>query len=183
MRLILILILSIFTSCSSIPMDNISVKRAYQPDIRPVPNHIVDDFNYRLQDDWYFYFEKDNIEYRDNIPQGWLTDGTSVPRNIWSIFGITRDGLERGASWGHDWIYAHQGHLFLHKWRDDKWVLTKLELSREDADNIFYRSLLYLKLSPERAKLMFTGVRKFGKTAWENGDEVLILNGITTEIK
>jgi hypothetical protein len=176
-----LLSLVFISACSVTPLNDIAVKRASQPDIRPVPSgELLDDFNYRLHADWYFYFTYKGVDYRDAVPEGWLTDGTSVPRSIWSFFGITRDGLERGASWGHDWLYTQQGHTLVHKFDGENWVLTRIDLTREEVDNIFYRTLVELKLSDKRAKLMFTGVRKFGGSAWESHrDKAMILNGIT----
>lgn len=164
-------LLLLLSACSVTPLDGIQVKRATQPDIRPVPTEIVDDFNYRLEQAWYFYFTLDGVEYRDKVPEGWLTDGTSVPRSIWSFFGITRDGLERGASWGHDWLYTNRGTVYCERIVNDEWVPVYLKLDREDVDNIFYQTLMDLKLSEKRAHLMFNGVRKFGGHAWESHRE------------
>lgn len=178
---LLLLSLSFISACSFTPLKGIEVKRASQPDIRPVPvaDTIFDDFNYRLEQSWYFYFTIDGVEYRDSVPEGWLTDGTSVPRSVWSFFGITRDGLERGASWGHDWLYVNRGTIYCERIKNDEWVPVYVKLSREDVDNIFYQTLLDLHISSKRAQLMFDGVRKFGGSAWENHREkAMQLNGL-----
>lgn len=179
LRFFLASILLLLSSCSSTPLGNIEVKRASQPDIRPVPNERIDDFNYRLEQPWYFYFTIDGVEYREDVPVGWMTDGTSVPRSIWSVFGITRDGLERGAAWGHDWLYTNRGSIYCERIKDDAWMPVYVKLTREDVDNIFYQTLLDLKLSEKRSQLMFDGVRKFGGNAWENHREkAMKVNGI-----
>ena len=48
---------------------------------------------------------------RITIPEGFVYDGATVPRWLWTLIGMTPDGLHRAAALMHDWMYAHRGFL------------------------------------------------------------------------
>lgn len=168
MKNLLIFFALLLPSCAIPIMDNVAVSKIYQPSLKPVRAGIsANAFNYKQVGRWSFQFEIDKVKYRGSVPSGWISDGTSIPQAVWSISGITRDGLERASAWGHDWQYSHVGRVVLEYYNKSAWVHVDRILSREEADNIFYQGLLKSGVDEKRAKLMFDMVRKFGGHVWD----------------
>ena len=170
-KFIQLLILIGLTSCSSPISDNIDSKYGLQPDIRPIPSKTSHrdstTFNYRSYREWNYYFTIDSVRYKGTVPRAIISDGTSIPKPLWSITGIQRDGLERAAAWAHDWHYQRNGKIPLKKWVLVKgWTDCDKVLTREESDNIFYNMMKASKVSEKRARLMFDAVRKYGYIAW-----------------
>lgn len=83
------------------------------------------------------------------IPKGYIFDGSSIPRPLWSIFPPSYDPAWR-ASAVHDYFYTH---LYKH-------------YSKEFADDVFYRVMLKDGASPLVAKLFYLAVKWFGRGNW-----------------
>jgi hypothetical protein len=127
-----------------------------QPDVRPVPVAEDNGFAYYLCQAFDVSFKYGGDAVRFQIPDGFVFDGTSVPRAAWTLSGIERDGLERRAALIHDWLYAHQGKVP----GNDR------AFTREGCDLIFYEHLLASGVSKSRAIIMHKFVRMFGGAAW-----------------
>jgi hypothetical protein len=107
-------------------------------------------------DTWYL---DDNFQYESTIlgadrpvtvPKGFETDFASIPSPItivlpkWSDYGP--------AAIIHDWLYWSQS------------------IQRRDADNVFLEAMQALNVSPIKQRIIYLGVRIFGRWAWwENG--------------
>lgn len=80
------------------------------------------------------------------VPVGFISDGASVPRWLWSF--LPRDGDYFLAAVLHDWLY-HSGAV-----------------SRRDADRLFLRVMLELDVSFGQWFVCWVGVRIGGWAAW-----------------
>jgi hypothetical protein len=158
------------SSCSYTPV-SVSPINDYQPDLRPIPAGTgkPDDYLYLTKEDYEFQFKLNGKQYKGIVPAGFISDGTSVPWYLWSVTGLTRDGLERGASWVHDWMYVNDGNVPLQVLNENgNWENTSLVFNQGDADSLFYYSLLAFNVSATRAKGMFDAVEKYGTTMWNS---------------
>ena len=87
------------------------------------------------------------------VPEGFESDGASVPRFLWGAV-FPRD--DRQALFGalvHDYVY--RTHPF-------GWT-------KKDADKSFYELMRKGGVSYLRAQKAYLGVRLFGKSSWEAG--------------
>jgi len=111
-----------------------------KPIVRPLPNKNL----YELVTA--FHTIIDGIEV--DIPEGFIFDGASVPRFLWSIIGSPYLPQYIGAGLVHDYLYR-----------------TGI-VSRKKADQIFYDLLRDNKVSKFYARKMYWGVRFGGWKAW-----------------
>jgi len=95
--------------------------------------------------------------YRIEVPAGFMTDFASVPRFLWWL--IPPWGLYSGPAIVHDYLYTY--HSVPGAVAD-----SICEIDRPTADRIFYKLMLYVGVSPLRARLMVTAVRIFGGFFW-----------------
>lgn len=81
------------------------------------------------------------------VPVGFITDGTSIPKIFWSIIG---------GPWG-EYLYAAIPHDYLYHTQTT---------SRKEADNMFLRIMVYLGVSEWKYKTMHRAVRDWGWIPW-----------------
>lgn len=81
------------------------------------------------------------------IPEGFLTDLSSVPRLLWWF--IPPFGMAVPASILHDYMYTYG-------WK-----------SRKEADKLFYKILLTHNVPKWQSFLMYIAVRMFGKSKYK----------------
>lgn len=138
----------------------------YPPDLRPIANN-----KYQLWQNWYYTWVKDDIIRRIKIPAGFICDGASVPRGLWTITGITPDGLGiRSAALVHDFLYAHKGDLPEGSYQkldssnssNLKWIDLDEIWTRKNADRIFCRIMRECGVSKFKRRMAYRGVRMFG---------------------
>ena len=106
---------------------------------------IVGDNRFKLLEDFTF----DNGERVFLIPANFITDGFTIPSLFSPLQSHTGKGVEIAVV--HDYCYS------IHR-PDD--------ITREEADLIFYNGLICLGINPIKAKLMYLAVRLFGKNKW-----------------
>ena len=83
------------------------------------------------------------------VPEGFVTDLTSIPRIFWSI--IPRDGKYADAAIVHDYLYWMQ------------------PVSKEIADAVFSAAMKDLEVAPIVVAAIYAGVRTTaGERAWNN---------------
>lgn len=122
-----------------------------QPDVRPVS---VD--RYMLHADYCVH----GLATPDMgwwIRAGFVFDGASVPRWLWSLSGFTPDGLHRAAVLIHDYLYARCGQT------DDPYVRP---YSRRGADRLMRKIMIASGVPRRRAYLAYIAARLFGGAAW-----------------
>ncbi len=126
-----------------------------QPDIRPIKAG-----QYRLKSTY-------RLGYRDvvfKIHQGFIHDGASVPRLVWTISGLRPDGLLRAAALIHDALYQHCGKLPF-GWVLPTNVLTNT-FTRAESDVIFREIMKLAGVGWWKRKVAYAGVRAGGWASW-----------------
>ena len=131
---------------------------------------------YRLVETYVYEWEKSVPgtelvhEYRITVPKGYVYDGASVPRIVWTVSGLTPDGLIRAAALVHDWIYDHKGHLpegsQQYKDADGQWPTLHVTWNRKAADRIFGRIMREAEVSKLKRRAAYRAVRLFGWIGW-----------------
>ncbi len=134
-----------------------------EPDVIPIKYNGVEDRYYELQYDYMVQVDVGIVKsLLITIPKGYVTDLASIPRFVWTLTGLTPDGLYRGAAVVHDYIYGKKVKV---KPYSDVSVLgmsKPLRLTREDCDNIFKQLILASGEASWKANVMFWAVRTFG---------------------
>jgi hypothetical protein len=142
-----------------------------QPDIRPTLTR--SGWAYRLNSPYFYEWEKDGIRRRLRIAAGFEYDGASVPRPLWTLTGIERDGLQRAAALVHDVFYRSGGSLG--EWiAQEVWSEGRQEWesemdarwTRAQVDALFCRMLREAGVSMLKRRVMYRGVRGFGWLFW-----------------
>ncbi len=110
---------------------------AQAPTLQAVPGLRIQ----RVAEDW--TCSVDGVP-RFTVPEGFCSDGASIPRLLWSVVGSPFDPKFSAAAIMHDWLYR------------------KTTIARKTADNVFLRLLLANGVHRFRARLMWCGVRLFG---------------------
>ena len=83
------------------------------------------------------------------VPQGFFSDGLSIPRAFWSLVGPST-GRGFAAGLPHDLLYTQEGSaMYPH-------------LTRKDADDIFLEALYHLGVSWPKRHAMHLAVRSAG---------------------
>ncbi len=140
-----------------------------QPDNRPIGGGLYETrlpIRYEWQDK--------AARFRLVVPPGFVNDGASVPRLLWTLAGLTQDGEIRAAAILHDFIYHHKGDpAAMEGWfvgAFDQWVVCNKPITRPEGDTLFRLYALKFGLSPYRARLAWLGVRAAGWWAWKRND-------------
>lgn len=90
---------------------------------------------------------------RWEVPSGSVVNGASIPSALWSIVGSPFVGNYRRAAVIHDVYYRdHRGK------------------TRKEVDDMFYNAMLTDGVSNDKARLMYSGVRVGGGSAWDEAD-------------
>ncbi len=84
------------------------------------------------------------------VPEGYETDGISIPRFCWVIVGHPLSGEAVQASVIHDFLYQYGLY------------------DQKRSDEIFLEALIVLKVSVWKRQIMFQALRMFGFVAWNN---------------
>ena len=82
------------------------------------------------------------------VPTGFVTDGASIPQELWSLLGSPFTGDYRVAAVFHDAAYKDPG------------------VTRDDADNMLHSACLELGCSDWLADVLYTGVRLGGEVSY-----------------
>lgn len=144
-----------------------------QPDIRPRLSR--DGWQYFLNQPYAYEWVKDGVRRRLKIIAGFEYDGASVPRPLWTLTGIERDGLQRAGALVHDVLYRSggilgewitqevrsEGHQEWEPQMDARWT-------RAEVDALFCRMLREAGVSMLKRRMMYRGVRAFGWVSWKS---------------
>lgn len=148
-----------------------------QPRLCPINNQ-----QYYLEEPYIHEWVYKGTTYRVIVPEGFITDGASIPRIFWSLAGLKPDGLYRAAALVHDFFYQYRGdpppgrfqrEVGTHKdfgqpvlaWRD----VTREDrpaLTRKEADELFMRIMTEAGVDGWQRTVMHRAVRLFGGFAW-----------------
>jgi len=86
------------------------------------------------------------------VPAGFVTDGASIPKVLWSVIGSPMTGKYVPVAVLHDYLYSKR---------------CIYKVSFEEANEIFYRGMLKLGVNRFKAYLMYRAVCMFGKSHFE----------------
>lgn len=96
-----------------------------------------------------FYYKVNDVKYE--IPPGFTTDLASIPKALWSIYSPHKANTIPAAII-HDHIYFCPG-----------------EMTRKEADSIFYDALIYKHVTTGTAFKYWLAVRMFGSSHFNTG--------------
>lgn len=137
---------------------------------------------YRLEAPWRYTWTVGDVERRLEFPPGFLSDGASVPRILWSLTGITPDGLIRAAAFVHDCLYRFRGRL-PPGWLFERPVgaegsiaVADVRYTRQSSDAMFGRIMRQAGVAPRKRRLAYHGVRLCGWAVWMREAEVLAVD-------
>jgi hypothetical protein len=140
-----------------------------QPDIRPISPD-----EYQLQMPYIYTWRDAGILNRITVPAGYINDGASVPRLLWSI--VRPDGLIRAGALIHDWLCAHAGHIPVDSHqilRNEEWIPAGKIWARAEGDAMFRRINIEAKMSGWKVHATYIAIRACGWVGWKDrGDEV-----------
>lgn len=103
------------------------------------------------------------------VPKGYVYDGASVPRFVWSLTGLRPDGEIRAASLAHDALYRSKGGTILKQLYGCKLtngVGNITVCNRKEADWVFREFMKYATVSRRKRNMAYMAVRMFGKLFW-----------------
>jgi hypothetical protein len=100
---------------------------------------------WRLQND--FSYENDNVKI--TVKSGFITDGASIPRWLWSIVGNPLESDLLKPAIIHDGLYAI------------------MKLTRLESDKLLKEMLLFNGTAKIKAFLVYYAVRLFGGSHWD----------------
>lgn len=108
-----------------------------------------------VKKDFSFYLD-DEQRKRAVIPRGYLTDGASVPRPLWSL--IPPWGSYGQAAVMHDWLCE-----YLRVWdtKENKWI----PITRDECDNIFNIGMKALGVPNTTRRVMYSAVKVYSHMA------------------
>lgn len=125
---------------------------------------------YRVIRTWNYHWEFEGRNFQLTVPRDFECDGASVPRLLWTLIGVTPDGLHRAAAMAHDYLYRYAGRVPLgqhHELVRDRWMRVDYPWSRKEADKLFARILRECGVGKVRRRLMYLGVRIGGGRSWK----------------
>lgn len=128
---------------------------------------------YEVVVDYAYEWEAKDRKFTIIVPKGFVFDGASVPRILWTLIGITPDGLHRAAALVHDFIYRYDGFLpngsFWEIGMNCELIgLPGVRWNRDQADKLFARMLREGGVSKFKRRLMYQGVRLGGWIHWND---------------
>jgi len=98
---------------------------------------------WQLDDDYDFYWEFEGDWYRFTIPDGFQSDGASVP--FWLRWIADRGRFGKLAPLVHDWLHSVEGRVVVQKFEVTGWtrywarLLDGQQFTRREADKLFFR--------------------------------------------
>lgn len=125
---------------------------------------------YKLVEKYTYIWKAKGTTWQIIIPKGYKSDGASVPRLVWTLSGLTPDGLIRAAALIHDFIYDHSGQLPCGSFKyvvEGVWYnCTEIDWTRKEADQLFANIMKECGVSKFKRRVAYLAVRVGGWTGW-----------------
>lgn len=124
---------------------------------------------------WCYEWTYGEVRRRLVVPDGFMSDGGSVPWCLWTLLRITPDGVMRRAFFAHDALFFWAGDLpksWLHEWDPvtGQWLeiggLPETEYTRNEADHLLGRIAREDRVAKGKRRAVFIGVRLGGWLPW-----------------
>lgn len=106
-----------------------------------------------------------NEELSVIVKGGFLTDGASMPRFLWRLFGSPFTGKYTASAIIHDSLYGT--HL----------------LSKEQTDSLFLEMMEVEDVALWKRTCMYYGVRWWGRSSWDKPSETILRNKQFAEVE
>lgn len=124
----------------------------------PLPRKDLDAYSWMTEKEknkkWYRLFSSLRFKNDDgsitSIPAGFVTEGASIPRGLWSLVGSPFTGNYIEGAIIHDYRY---------------WLALTAKRpigTRKEADDIFLKTMIFYGTPEREAKLKYWAVRLFG---------------------
>lgn len=98
--------------------------------------------------------------YKILARKGFIWDGATIPRFLWSLIGYHPAGLMLAPSLWHDLIYVNKGVVY-------NYISLKKEfISRLDCDRLFLSHMIRMGVEEKKALKMYKVIRIFGRFYW-----------------
>ena len=142
-----------------------------QPQLIPfqLPNG---DWVYRLGKEYHYdWTMPSGIKRRLTVPKDFFSDGCSVPRILWSISGVQKDGAIRAAALLHDFVYRYSGRLPRGSYGavcNGIWQNITIRWTRKSADRLFGRVMRETGVPKSQRRTAYLGVRAWGWMYWKS---------------
>jgi len=101
------------------------------------------------------------------VKKGFITDGASIPRWLWTICGSPMDIPRLYAAIVHDWMYDHA--MLIPETNEEGLVVWK-ECTRAKADEIYRDFQIKLGRGYFKSYTEWLALRTFGWSHWHTGD-------------
>lgn len=125
---------------------------------------------YKLDENYPYSWYTKGLQRIITVPEGFLYDGASVPRIVWTLSGVLPDGLIRAAALVHDFIYRNKGKLPKNSYGsiiEGVYVdFSAHHWKRKDADKLFARIMRESGVSVIKRRAAYLAVRSFGWISW-----------------
>jgi Protein of unknown function (DUF1353) len=140
-----------------------------EPDVLPISDKV-----YQLQSDYSVRVILRHQMVEITSPKGQLTDLASIPRWVWTLSGLTPDGLYRGAAVIHDYIYSKHVKgtnysrvgVALYEIKENFLDSTLWNLTRAECDSVFNQLIQQAGETGWKQWAMYHAVRTFGGFFW-----------------
>lgn len=150
-----------------------------EPDTRPEagPHDFIYTADFWIQ--WTVDEDGTVKTFRLRIPKGCRTDIASVPRAVWTLSGLTPDGLYRNAACGHDALYMwkmaglNYSQLpfgWFQELAVDEWQECHRLWRKHDADLFFLRVMKACGVPKITRDVMYEAVNLGAEIPWLNID-------------
>jgi len=138
-----------------------------QPADRPIGKNQKQDMIKQTTEPWQCEWMWNDVFKRLLVPKGYIYDGASVPRIVWTLVGLRPDGLIRAASLGHDAPFRSEGG-------DEDWQGCELldaydkpiTMSYDESNCLFFYAMNFAHMYKHRAVIGYTAVQTFGRKHW-----------------
>ena len=126
--------------------------------VRELPRHEI--VGRGLPFRWWGEFQRDltclsDIAGRFVVPDGFLTDGASIPRPVWALLDNSDPDLLYPA-FAHDYLYAVQGDLL------------ERRLTRQQCDAVLAEQMQAVNAPRWKIAAVYRALRIAGGFAWDN---------------
>jgi len=127
---------------------------------------------YRLEESARYEWIYNGLRLRITAPEGFESDGGSIPRALWSLSGLNPDGAGRTSYLFHDVVYRASGKLpsgiLQIQNQNEDWVEWTRPMTRLEADKLFCHLLRVAGVGKIVRRIAYYALRAGGALAWNS---------------
>lgn len=125
--------------------------------------------------EWRMIFAIGSVTYVLIIPAGFVFNGASIPRLLWTLLGLAPHGVMDGPALPHDFLYQVQGVIprgCLKMLKNNRPVDSDRIITRAESDELLNLLCKFFKINGYRSWMVWAGVRVGGWHAWNRDTKV-----------